>query len=384
MDAESITSNIKNITSIPASNKKTTASVEWIRFFAAVCVIMFHFEALYFGEHRFFEHMAVMVDFFFALSGYLLMKNLKKGDKIESSAKISPLMDSVTYVFKRVKRIYFPYIAAFFMVFILTTITQGGGSLSQILLRLFHFKWEALLLQMAGFNPSPAFDVDYLVGSAWYLSAMFIAMIPTYYLASRFRSAFSGVIAPLIALLTYCYIMQTYETLNVGNEMVGFVMLGTLRAFAGLSVGCFSFALFEKLNAKASRMSSVPSKIIEFICFLALPLLLVFNARLTESDVLFWLFIFAALIIFCFSDKTPIARFLNRNMTELGRYLGRLSLYIYLFHWFFVLLFTNYFQGLGYLTGQLTYICSVFLFSIIAMKVAGKINEKLKPSLSSR
>ena len=264
------------------------------------------------------------------------------------------------------------------MVFILTTIAMGMTDLGQILARLFHFKWEALLLQMAGFNPAPAFNVDYLVGSAWYLSAMLLAMLPVYYLASRHRQAYTNIIAPLAALFIYCYIMQAYGTVNVGNEMMGFVMLGTVRGFAGLSVGCICYAIYDKASkAKWKRGTSIGMGIIEILCFISLPCLIALRAYISEADVLFWVLIFAALILFCFAGKTPVARFLNSHVSRVGSYLGRLSLYLYLFHWFFVLLFVNYIPGLGYWQAQLFYCLCVFVFSIVAMPLFERLTRKL-------
>ncbi len=48
--------------------------------------------------------------------------------------------------------------------------------------------------------------------------------------------------APLSMGLIYAFINQSYNTLDVGNEIAfGMVMVGNLRAFAGLSLGAFIF-----------------------------------------------------------------------------------------------------------------------------------------------
>ncbi|MCL2818636.1 MAG: acyltransferase [Actinomycetia bacterium] len=342
------------------------ASVEWIRFFASICVILFHFEALYFGEHEYFGHLGVVVDFFFMLSGFLLMRSAMNKDELTSEK--SALTESIEYVIGRAKKFYLPYLLAFAMVFILTTIAAHMTDLGQIVSRLFHFKWEILLLQMAGFNPSPAFDVDYLVGSAWYLSSMLLAMLPIYYLATRHRKTFTNFIAPLTILFFYCYIMQTYGTVDVGNEFAGFIMLGNLRGFAGLSAGCLCYAFYDRVrDATWSPATAFGLGTLEIACLLALPGLILLRSFISEADVLFWVLIFALLIVLCFVGRTPIARFLNSHFTRLGTYLGRLSLYLYLFHWFFVLLFVIYFPAMSYGLGALLYCASVILFSMVAM-----------------
>ena len=49
---------------------------------------------------------------------------------------------------------------------------------------LFHFKWEFLMIHMAGFNQAPAFNTDYLLGPAWFISSLLLALIPFRFLLS--------------------------------------------------------------------------------------------------------------------------------------------------------------------------------------------------------
>ena len=377
--------------------KTRIASVEWIRVFAATCVVLFHFEQLYFGEHLYLENMAVVVDFFFLLSGFLLMKSaVTKSDaeqqvapagastKIAATPAVSlprKLTESLRYVFSKAMSFYPAYLLAFFMVFVLTTITLQMTDFGQIMARLFHFKWEALLLQMAGFIPDPHFNVDYLVGSAWYLSAMLLAMIPVHFLATYCQKAYTNVIAPLAALCVYCFFMQTYGTIDAGNEIVGFVMSGTLRAFAGLSVGCVCYALYKRASeTQWSRAAITGASIAEVLCILSVACLIVLRDWIAAPDLLFWVPVFALLVFFCFSDKTVVAHFLNTHATRVAVYLGKLSLYVYLFHWFFVLFFVQCIPGLSYAPGQFAYGTSVVLFSALMMFLF----ERLRSLMAAR
>lgn len=68
--------------------------------------------------------------------------------------------------------------------------------LSDVLKELFHFKWEFLMLHMAGFNQAPAFNTDYLLGPAWYVSSLLLAIVPFYFLCRRFGKirAFAAIV----------------------------------------------------------------------------------------------------------------------------------------------------------------------------------------------
>ncbi len=347
---------------------KRIASAEWLRIFAAFCVIMLHFEAFYYPGTDHFVNMAVVVEFFFMFSGFLLMRGVCKEPVPTDVSVGKQLSDTLQYVFHKAKSFYLGYIIALAMVFVLTTITNHVTGIGNILSRLFHFKWEIILLQTAGFTPQPAFDADYLVGSTWYLAAMLLAMIPVYYLAKYHRRPYTNVIAPLSAVFIYAFIMQTYGTMDIGNEVVLFTLSANLRAFAGLGVGCLCYVLYEKAAAKEwpKKMRGIASAI-EILLVLALFVPIVWKDAFAPYDMLFWVPIFAVLLFFCFSNQTVVARFLNTHATRLGNYLGRLSLYIYLFHWFFVLLFANVFPGLPYWAGVGLYCVCVFGFSALMM-----------------
>lgn len=353
---------------------KRVVSVEWIRIYASFLIIMFHFEALYYGENILFDKAAIVVEFFFMTSGFLLIKGVlskKKKDALTDQPENlgETLVASLDYSYKKAKSFYAAYIFNFALVFIISQIIARTTDVGEILKQLFHFKWEALLLQMAGFNPDPQFNIDYLVGPTWYLSAMLIAMIPVYYLATRYPKAFTNVIAPVSAMCIYGYIMQGYGTMDVGNEMVmGFIMLGILRAFAGLCVGVVVYGIYTKISSmKESRGRTAVFSVIDVIGYISLPCIIILHKLLTFPDMLFYVFIFAFLILLAFLDETPISRFLNTHATKLGLYLGKLSLYVYIFHWFITKIFTGYFSGMPYVKGTLIFLAVDIVFSMIMM-----------------
>lgn len=349
----------------PAAGPRV-ASVEWVRILVAVCVVVGHYIAFCGDGAGFAPSAAVIVDFFFVLSGFLLLKGLDKPPA--PGAPRPPLPDTLLYVFRKARGLYPEYLTAFLLMFGLHIFLVPLVTAGQILQSFFHYKWELLLLQMAGFNPHPAFNTDYLVGSAWYLSSMLLMMIPAYYLARYHRRAYVNFIAPLAALFIYGYIMQAHGNLDVGNEVVGFILLGNLRAFAGLGVGGMAFALYRHANAagwtvKARRAACC----IEAFCLLSIPALFLLGSYISAPGSLFWVPIWAALLFLAFSNQTPVLGFLNRRFTRAAAYLGRLSLYLYLFHWFFVNLFARYLAWLGFWPGLLLYLAVVVLFCAAAM-----------------
>ena len=72
--------------------------------------------------------------------------------------------------------------------FVIRTAEKGSFLFSDTLKELFHFKWEFLMIHMAGFNQAPAFNTDYLLGPAWFISSLLLALIPFRFLLSSLFS----------------------------------------------------------------------------------------------------------------------------------------------------------------------------------------------------
>lgn len=169
------------------------SSVEVARFMAAMMVALGHFTFLA-NEGSSFLHFAyVAVEFFLMLSGFFMMCEVTKKQK---DGKAIPSCDALFYALRKVVKIWGIYVVALTFMFVVRVMTSDGMSMQEILGELYHFKWEYLMIHMAGYNPSPAFDVDYLLPPAWYMSAMVIATVPAYFLAAKFQKTYSGLIAP--------------------------------------------------------------------------------------------------------------------------------------------------------------------------------------------
>ena len=59
------------------------------------------------------------------------------------------------------------------------------------------------MIHMAGFNQEPAFNIDYLLGPAWFISSQLLALIPFSFLCRRYGKTFTGVIAPICMAVIY-------------------------------------------------------------------------------------------------------------------------------------------------------------------------------------
>lgn len=165
------------------------------------------------------------------------------------------------------------------------------------------------------------------VGVAWYISAMLLAMWVLYPLLLKNRDLFFYLVAPLCTLFVYGFLLQTKGHLSYAMGWNGVVMLGLLRAFAGISLGCVAYFLAIHLRKfDFTTNFRVLLTIIEVNCYI-LPLFFMHWYKLSKLDfnIVFLFFVGAVLT---FSQQTYMAKRFVANSTLLGNF----SLALYLCH----------------------------------------------------
>ncbi|MEG0919375.1 MAG: acyltransferase family protein [Anaerovoracaceae bacterium] len=369
---------------------KRTTSIELLRFVAAIGVMIAHFGGIYLSKGNYdpvtylFKTLAdipleakrsyapfgfVFVEFFFMIGGFFMLKYL--------DGRKDPLNPG-GYILKKVKSFYPIFIVAFSAQMIFYVLLNNFKGVSGFFEALFHFKWEALLLHCTGFLKDPAFNLDYLLGQDWYLSALVLGLIIIYPIALYYRNFFEKIFVPWSTIILYALLIQKYGTLDVGSEYLGVVSTAMVRGVAGLTAGCLAYIIYRSIKEK--EFSKVQLKIlavIEILMWLSVPILFTNNIIATESDVLFYVPVLIGIIILAFLDKTPLSGFLNSHFTGFFGYLGGLSLYMYLFHWT-VMTAMNYFvPQLSPLLATTAY----FAITIGLSAVMFEVNKRRKTAL---
>lgn len=352
------------------SERKT--GIELLRFFAAATVVIGHaWESLY-PDKGVAGIVCIVVDFFFMLSGYFAMRDAAE----KTSPTLPAACDSIQYIWHKAKKLFGIYVFALVLMFVIRTAQKDTFCLSDTLKELFHFKWEFLMIHMMGFNHAPEFNVDYLLGPVWFISAMMIALVPFYFLGRRFGKSFSGVIAPICSMLIYAYIVQTYDTIDVGNQFVLGTMLGNLRAFAGLSAGAFVFHIDEwiKASPETGKGRAFLRKADAVSWILALALVVIPKGVIPDVDGLFWLIPLAVLLLNGVNDIGPVTRWLNHRAEGVCAWLGKLSLYLYLFHVQIIYLWKQNISIKSPMLGGLLIFAVTIAVSALIMTVREKID----------
>ena len=347
--------------------KERRSSIELMRFLAAILIVFWHICERFSLDIGPAEYALISVDFFFMIAGFFIMRDAAADD----GGGMPAAYDSIKYTWHKAKGIYSLYFFALVLMFVIRTALKDSFSIVETLKELFHFKWEFMMLHLAGFNHDPKFNADFLLGPGWFISTLMIATVPAYFLGKRFGKNYSGVIAPLCATAIYCYILQNYNSMNVGIQFVPGTMLANLRGFADVSVGAFVYHVngwVRQLseNGKSRiflrRMDVVSWGMV--LAFFVLP-----DQVIPMADMLFWMFPFAVLLLNSINDIGPVSHWLNHHGTSLWNRMGRLSLYIYLLHFQIISIWQKIEPPVPPVSAYLLITALVLLFSLLVMMV---------------
>ena len=209
---------------------KRNNAIEIVRIYAAFVLVFMHLME-FFGSagESLSNFLSIYVELFFILTGFFTMKHIDGAHGGNES--------TISFLLGKIKAFYLPLCLANLVQLVINCLMNHVSTLGGVLEKIWHFKWEFLLLQCAGFIQNPSFNGDYLIGPAWFLSAMMLSLAVIYPLAKHFRKLFVSIIAPLSIVFIYSGFTQAYGTLNVGNGFRFVIMDATLRAFAGISAG---------------------------------------------------------------------------------------------------------------------------------------------------
>lgn len=304
------------------SQKETTrrnGKIELMRFICALAVVLFHFRK---GGNTgyLFRSGALAVEFFFILSGYLMMNSI---DRVQNTIGDAGDLGVETFRFlrKKVVVLYPEVLIAFVFGFTLRCITRINSFTDGVWYFVSSF-WEALLLRHTGLQVK---DVNPVT---WYLSAMLIAMAVLYPLLRKYRKMMTHVVLPLASLLVLGWLCQNYKTPRSPDGWTGWAFRGTLRAFGEIGVGVTCYQVtkaFSKL--RLTKAGQVAVTCLEPILY---GMFIIYMCRFysSQND---WAVIplLALAICITFSGHTLTHRMLDNRFVI---FLGKISLPLYLGH----------------------------------------------------
>ncbi len=341
---------------------KRNLGIEFWRFVFICCIACLHWSNNYFGAVPRFEAAYVATEFFFIVSGYLLVNKFYNGSEKISAWK---------YTFNRIKGMYFYYVCAFGVLFLYSCL-EGRYLVTDIINELFGGIWELTFLHISGMRAYGLLNYP-----TWYISAMIIAGYFIYAGLRHFEEKYVEIIAPLSVILIYAVFSRENQTIDVwGGSSILNISDALTRAFAGMNLGILAFFLSRAIRDKyiENSMGKTVLSIIEILAFVG-ALNIMITRQHGQSDFFAIAFLFVGISI-AFSgistfDKIFDIEIFNIKIFEVA---GRLSFIMFL-NQIFIINIVGKIQGMSYKVAIIVYLVALTIFSMVFLLVADAIKR---------
>ena len=239
-------------------NTKRVGEIELFRFIFTIIIIILHAQYLM-GTDIPFISGSLAVEFFFIVSGYLMMASIKRleGTPIKSLAN-----ETVGFAWKKIYPIYPEILISFIIGFVFKCIANGYTFIESISVLPAGLS-ELFLIRNSGIG-------ELLINSAiWYVQAMLLCVFILYPLIRKFPEMMQKVILPIGALLLLGWLYQTYGNLLSPSVWTGFTFKGNIRAIAELSLGAVCYQIVDYLKSfNFNKGIKIALTVIKWCCWL--------------------------------------------------------------------------------------------------------------------
>lgn len=342
-------------------------AIDFWKFAFSILILLCHLRLMPSFAHNeviWFKSASIGVEFFFIVSGFLMAKH--------TCAEGTPT-GKATWEF--IKSKYLGIIPIYLFAYFVSLIVKVA--LGDNLLKLFGGSvFELLFLHNAGL--SQLFGAKYFVVQAtWYISAMLLSMFILYPILHSRRDLFLNVVAPLLCIFIMGYFAQHTKTLEFIDGI-----FSIMRATAEICLGCITYRVCEAIKKhQISKAVAVLLTIIECSCYISIFVTAFFIERGMYDFIA--VIILAMGVAISFSGKSYSGTIFRG---ALCRFLGKLSLAIYLNHVIVIYLFQDFNMPLSVTTEIILGFALTFAISLICVFVTDiiqiliKKRKQLKPA----
>ena len=244
------------------------------------------------------------VDFFFIVSGYMVISSYRKYKEEGRDVGV------IRYCAHKLMS-FPPYLIFAVVVYAIVSgaiAFDNTGKFDRFLASAWYELENVFLVSMLGFYR------DELI---WYLSSLMICSAIIWFLLRRFDSNFSRYAAPIITIVVLIIIFAESNTISTPNHFVyGVVKKGLLRGLACMCLGVSAYecvSLFDRIHFDKDKLVL---GIIELVCYLAVIICLLFvhptddvGRRIYDIMMIFLLFIALAIT---FSNRSFVNDYLQK------------------------------------------------------------------------
>ncbi len=210
---------------------KKNCAFELYRFLFSAVILAFHGRYNWnITSDKSFGAGFLAVEFFFLLSGFLMMQHQEKNRDTQSSAEDQ----AVRYLVRRFRRLFPLYAVSLVGAMLLRWYVHGKPITVTYLFR-----------EMPEFFMLQVFWAPMKInGALWFISAMLWASFLVYYLVLKNKAFFTRIFFPLGLLLFCSWASVKAGHIDIVNNVYYFWLGGFLRAFFEIGFGCSLYQIY--------------------------------------------------------------------------------------------------------------------------------------------
>jgi len=305
--------------------KKKTATVrngkiEFWRFIFSVIIVIHHSRALLGDANCMFLGGSLAVEFFFLVSGYLMMASIAK----KKDPPVALGSETLEFIGRKMKGLLPELIVAYIVALTFASVV-AKSNLEEIVMMFASSFFEVTQLKMSGL-PAQALN-----GVTWYISSMLLCMAILYPLIRKFPNVMTRVVAPLVALLLLGYMAANYTAPRAPVTWLGLTYKGNLRAMAEICLGVMCYFAARRLSSLSlSVVGKILIMLAEWACHI-FAIWYMYTQKATNADY-YVILIMMIGVTLSFSHQGIDAKFFDCKFFAM---LGRWSLPLFLCHTFF-------------------------------------------------
>lgn len=311
--------------------KQHNVTIDFLRFLFSVIVVLHHSRYVLGDDNCYFLGGSLAVEFFFFVSGYLLLVGADKAGRKNGAGTNGIGSETLHFILHKIRSFLPEFLIAWWIGFILIGVVRQYGVLDYLKAFGNDF-WELTLVKMSGLFTH---GID---GAMWYLSAMLLGMALLYPLLRTKRDLMTHLVCPLLALFLYGYLCQAEGHPRDPIVWLGLCYKGLVRAVAGLCTGvviCIAVRRLKKLApAGLTKLGNALAIGTQLLC-LILTIRYMAEQEPSEYDY-FYMFLLMLLVLISFSGfglESVLGN--SQRLHLLSAFLGKYSLSLYLGHLYF-------------------------------------------------
>lgn len=338
--------------------KKRSGALDLLKFICSVLMALFH--SYKFAESReisFFHGGALLVEFFFIITGVLLAASVSKQISAAEQDGCTALSnqviarDTLRFMKGKILSLCPNYYVAWIIAFIILHVHHTDMILSDLSSSV----WSLLLISETGLK---AYDSN---GVTWYIGAMLIVMLALYPIMRRYRNMWFYVIAPLLWIFLMGYSYQTFKNLSAPHSWIGWYYKGMFRALMDITLGTVCFKISQALGKVSfTNAARILLSVLSVGCFtFAIGYLWGHGGSKRDWTIIL---LFAITITITFSNAGSLSRIL---VHPIFNKLGIFSYSLYLAHYGWCRTMNEFLPGRTYLQLLPVYMLASFITAFV-------------------